>query len=74
MIPIGERELETLLLAVVEGERIKPTQVAKREVFPRYGLLGSPKDRVLTALFYSIARKLGLLDKAIERLAEVRVE
>ncbi len=68
------RDLEALLRALVVGEKVKPSQVVKRIVFYRYGLVGTLKDSILTAIFYGILRKQGLVDKIIERAAFVKVE
>ncbi len=69
----NELSIRVLLEALVEGEKIKPSQVAKREVFRRYGILGTDLDRVLTAVIYKLNRKLGLVDKVL-RSAGVDVE
>ena len=61
-----EDDIKALLEALVEGERIKPFQAAKRSVFEKYGLLGTRKDRIFTAIIYKMYRKLGVVDKAIE--------
>ena len=50
----------------MRGEEYKPWQVAKREVFRRYGLAGSSKDRVFTAMMYRAWNLQGLLDRVIE--------
>ena len=60
-----ELSIKALLDALVEGEKFKPSQVAKREVFRRYGILGTDLDRVLTAVMYKLNRKLGLVDKVL---------
>ncbi len=61
------RELiEALLEALVLGEKVKPSQAAKREVFRKYGILGTAVDRVFTAVIYRIHRMLGVLDKELK--------
>ena len=62
----NELSIKALLDALVEGEKFKPSQVAKREVFRRYGILGTDLDRVLTAVMYKLNRKLGLVDKVLK--------
>jgi len=56
--------VRALLEALEAGEVRKPSQVAKREVFRRYGILGSELDRVFTAVIYKIQRMAGVLDRA----------
>ncbi len=48
-----------------EAEKIKPFQIAKRRVFQKYGISGSDKDRIFTAIMYKIYRLQGILDKAL---------
>jgi len=48
-----------------KSEEIKPTQHAKRIVFEKYGVLGTNVDRRLTAIYYKIMRRLGLIDRVI---------
>ncbi len=64
-----------MVLALVEAvrlsERIKPSQDAKRRAFSKYGYLGSPRDPLLTAIFYGIMKRLGILDIIIKDLVGV---
>lgn len=70
-LAITPRDLEVLVKAVKLGEGVKPSQQAKREVFEEYGIIGTHKDRVLTALFYNIWRRLGVIDRIICELTGV---
>ena len=62
------REIKALLVTLKEGEEIKPSQVIKRRIFRRYGLIGTWRDRILTAIFYGLMRKQGCVDRVIEGL------
>ncbi len=64
---LSSRDLRILVNAVRLAEEVKPSQDAKRRVFEEYGILGTGLDRLLTALFYDIMKKMGLLDKVVER-------
>ncbi len=64
-------DVAALIEAVRLSEAIKPSQQAKRDAFRKYGILGSRKDPPLTAIFYDIMLRLGLLDKAIAKLTGV---
>jgi len=72
VVTLDWRDIAALIEAVRRAEAIKPSQQAKRDVFREYGILGSEKDPPLTALFYGIMLRLGILDKAIERLTGAR--
>ncbi len=73
-VRLTRRDYEALLEAMVRGEEYKPWQVAKREVFRRYGLAGSSKDRIFTAMMYRAWNLQGLLDRVIEEAVGRRVE
>jgi len=62
-IAITVKDLEALVKAVKLGEEVKPSQHAKREVFVEYGIAGTFKDRVLTAIYYDIWKRVGLIDR-----------
>lgn len=62
------RDLAALIEAVLRAEAVKPVQQAKREAFKVFGVLGTRKDPPLTAIFYGIMLKLGIIDKIIEDL------
>ncbi|RLG89259.1 MAG: Fmu (Sun) domain-containing protein [Thermoprotei archaeon] len=64
-VPIGSHELRILVETVKLAEELKPSQQAKRMVFRKYKIIGTEKDRVLTALFYDIMKRLGIIDKII---------
>jgi len=64
-VPIGGQELRILVETVKLAEELKPSQQAKRMVFRKYKILGTEKDRVLTAIFYDIMKRLGVIDKVI---------
>ena len=60
-------DLEALVEVVKEAECVHPSQEAKRRIFAERGILGTSKDRVLTAIYYKIMRRLGIIDKALIR-------
>ncbi len=64
---LTKEDLVALVEVVKEAEYIHPSQEAKRRVFRKYGIIGTWKDRVLTAIYYKIMRLLGIIDKAIVR-------
>jgi len=68
VVSLDWRDIAALVEAVRRAEAVKPSQQAKRDVFREYGILGSEKDPPLTALFYGIMLRLGVLDRAIESL------
>ncbi len=70
-LTLTPRDLEALVKAVKLGEELKPSQQAKRDVFDSYGITGSYKDRVLTAIYYDIWKRVGLIDKIICELTGV---
>ncbi len=53
------------------SEEIKPTQHAKRMVFERHGILGTSVDRKLTAVYYKLMGRLGIIDRIIRELVGV---
>ncbi len=59
------RDVLVLIQVVKAAEEVKPSQQAKRDVFQRYGYLGSKKDPLLTSIFYRIMKRLGILDKVL---------
>ncbi|HIP85579.1 MAG TPA: RsmB/NOP family class I SAM-dependent RNA methyltransferase [Pyrodictium sp.] len=59
------KDIKALFEAIAEGERIKPFQVAKRTVFARYGISGTRKDRIFTAIVYKFFKVYGILDKIV---------
>ena len=61
---ITREEAETLLEVLVEAERVRPAQYARRRVFARRGVSGG-KARFLAALAASIWRTMGALDEAL---------
>ncbi len=65
------KDVMALIEAVKAAEEIKPSQQAKRDVFQRYGILGSRKDPPLTALFYSVMTRLGILDNVVREVTGV---
>jgi len=64
-------DLAILVEAVKLAEEVKPSQHAKREVFKKHGILGTDRDRMLTALFYSIMKRQGILDKIISQIINI---
>ncbi len=71
MEKLSRDDIAALVEVLKEAEYIHPSQEAKRRVFKKYGILGTWKDRVLTAVYYKIMRTLGILDKAIVRATGV---
>jgi len=71
--PLGvpPRGVKILVETVKAAEEFKPSQHAKREVFRRHGILGSSLDRLLTALFYDIMKRLGPIDRAAAEIVGV---
>jgi len=69
-LKLSDRQLYALVEAVKLGEVIKPSQSAKRKAFSRYKIEGWENSK-LTGVFYSIQRRLGLIDEIIEELVGV---
>ncbi|WP_099209695.1 RsmB/NOP family class I SAM-dependent RNA methyltransferase [Thermococcus henrietii] len=69
-LKLSDRQLYALVEAVKLGEVIKPSQSAKRKAFSRYRIEGWENSK-LTGIFYSIQRRLGLIDEIIEELVGV---
>ncbi len=70
-LTITARDVEALVKAVKLGEEVKPSQQAKRDVFNEYGITGTYKDRVLTAIFYDLWKRVGLIDRIAAELTGV---
>lgn len=70
-LTITARDIEALVKAVKLGEEVKPSQQAKRDVFDEYGITGTYKDRVLTAIFYDIWKRIGIIDRIAAELVGV---
>jgi len=64
-LDLSPEDLEILVEAIRRAEQIKPSQAAKREVFAKRGILGSSRDRFLTAILYEILKRQGIIDRAI---------
>ncbi|RLF04456.1 MAG: Fmu (Sun) domain-containing protein, partial [Thermoprotei archaeon] len=62
---MSPEDLEILIEAIRRAEQVKPSQAAKREVFTKRGILGSSRDRFLTAILYEILKRQGMIDRAI---------
>ncbi|USS39914.1 RsmB/NOP family class I SAM-dependent RNA methyltransferase [Thermococcus aggregans] len=69
-LKLSDRQLYALIEAVLLSEAIKPTQQAKRKAFSKYKIEGWENSK-LTGIFYSIQRRLGLIDEVIEELVGV---
>ncbi|MDV3104276.1 RsmB/NOP family class I SAM-dependent RNA methyltransferase [Thermococcus waiotapuensis] len=69
-LKLTDRQLYALIEAVKLGEEVKPSQQAKRKAFARYKIEGWENSK-LTGIFYSIQRRLGLIDGIIEELVGV---
>ncbi|RLG78137.1 MAG: Fmu (Sun) domain-containing protein [Thermoprotei archaeon] len=70
-LTLTPKDLEALVMAVKLAEEVKPSQQAKRDVFSKYGIAGSYKDRVLTAIFYDLHKRMGIIDRIICELTGV---
>ncbi|WP_297460554.1 RsmB/NOP family class I SAM-dependent RNA methyltransferase [Thermococcus sp.] len=69
-LKLSDRQLYALVEAVKLGEEVKPSQAAKRKAFARYRIEGWENSK-LTGIFYSIQRRLGLIDEIIGELVGV---
>ncbi len=69
-LKLSDRQLYALIEAVKLGEEVKPSQQAKRKAFARYRIDGWENSK-LTGIFYSIQRRLGLIDEVIQELVGV---
>nr|WP_206204344.1 RsmB/NOP family class I SAM-dependent RNA methyltransferase [Thermococcus sp. LS1] len=67
---MSDRQLYAIIEAVKLGEELKPSQQAKRKAFAKYKIEGWENSK-LTGIFYSIQRRLGLIDEIIEELVGV---
>lgn len=63
VVALTSRDIIALVKAVKLGEEIKPSQQAKRTVFEKEGIAGTYKDRILTAIFYDIWKRVGIIDR-----------
>ncbi|MEL9940027.1 MAG: RsmB/NOP family class I SAM-dependent RNA methyltransferase [Ignisphaera sp.] len=70
-IVLTEKDIEALVKAVKLGEEIKPSQQAKRDVFKEYGISGTYKDRILTAIYYDIWRRIGIIDRIASEITNI---
>ena len=70
-LTITARDIEALVKAVKLGEEVKPSQQAKRDVFDEYGITGTYKDRVLTAIYYDLWKRIGIIDKIASEIVGV---
>ncbi|MEM1678355.1 MAG: RsmB/NOP family class I SAM-dependent RNA methyltransferase [Ignisphaera sp.] len=71
-LPISARDVEALVKAVKLGEEVKPSQQTKRDVFREYGILGSERDRILTAIYYDIWRRMGIIDRIASEIVGIK--
>lgn len=69
-LKLSDRQLYALIEALKLGEEVKPSQQAKRKAFAKYKIEGWENSK-LTGIFYSIQRRLGLIDEIIEELVGV---
>ncbi|RLF84560.1 Fmu (Sun) domain-containing protein [Thermococci archaeon] len=69
-LKLSDRQLYALIEGVMLSEAIKPSQQAKRKAFSKYKIEGWENSK-LTGIFYSIQRRLGLIDEVIEELVGV---
>ncbi|ADB57319.1 RsmB/NOP family class I SAM-dependent RNA methyltransferase [Archaeoglobus profundus] len=71
MYRIKERDFVILTEVLRKADEIKPSQYAKRMVFEKYNILGTHIDRILTAVYYKIMKRLGVIDKIIRDVVGV---
>jgi len=64
-------DVAALIKAVKLAEIIKPSQQAKRNAFKEFGVLGTRRDPPLTAIFYNIMLRLGIIDNLIKEFSGV---
>ena len=64
-------DVAALIKAVKLAESIKPSQQAKRNAFKEFGVLGTRRDPPLTAIFYNIMLRLGIIDNLIKEFSGV---
>lgn len=69
---LSREMLFALVEAVRWSERIKPSQHAKREAFKKYHVINEDKEPLLTAIFYAVLKKMGVIDKIIEDVTGVK--
>ncbi len=69
-LKLSDRHLYALVEAIKLGEEVKPSQQAKRRAFVGYKIEGWENSK-LTGIFYSIQRRLGLIDEIIGELVGV---
>ncbi|WP_048151093.1 RsmB/NOP family class I SAM-dependent RNA methyltransferase [Palaeococcus ferrophilus] len=69
-LKLSDRQLYALIEAVKLGEEVKPSQQAKRKAFAKYKIDGWENSK-LTGVFYSLQRRLGLIDEIIAELVGV---
>ncbi|WP_457751909.1 RsmB/NOP family class I SAM-dependent RNA methyltransferase [Thermococcus sp.] len=69
-LKLSDRQLHALITALKLGEEIKPSQAAKRKAFSQYSIKDWENAK-LTGIFYSIQRRLGLVDEIIEELVGI---
>ncbi len=70
-LSLDSKTLRILVEVVKAAEEFKPSQHVKRVVLARYGVIGSEVDRLITALFYDVMRRMGVLDKFAAEIANV---
>ena len=66
-LKLSDRQLYALVEAVKLSESVKPSQNAKRRAFQKYRITDWENSK-LTGIFYSLQRRLGLIDEIIEGL------
>ena len=65
------RDIAALIEATLRAESVKPSQQAKRDAFRKYGVLGTRKDPPLTAIFYRVMLREGVIDRVIKDITGV---
>ncbi len=71
-VELSWKDICALIEAVKLAEKIKPSQQAKRDAFKKYGIQGTRKDSPLTAIFYRVMLRQGVIDKIISDLTGVK--
>ncbi len=71
MYKVREKDFIILTEVLRKSEEIKPSQYAKRIVFEKYRILGTNLDRILTAVYYKIMKRLGVIDRIIREVVGI---
>ncbi len=70
-LAVDSRTLKILVEVVKAAEEFKPSQHAKRVVLAKHKVIGTNLDRLITAIFYDVMKRQGVLDKFAAEIAGV---